>query len=951
MLAERALTRRAASALPARRSDWVRRHGDIGILSALLLMTAMFGRPFSKVGVGGVLYVTEVAILLVAVLAIARVGVRSALHRVREAVPVTLLALLWIAGAVAALRGLAQHDFRDVIQDIGLVEYSIFLPLVAVVVDTRERLYALVRVLLVAGIAAMVVFAVIENAAPGSALGTEHNPTAAVGIYLALAMLIVAARFSHGLAVNPLLLVTAAAAAVLMSVTVTRGVMVAALVALAVLVAFGARGHRVRAASIALVLALLVVFGSDPYQAAKSRVERALSPPPAVDTSTPPGVDTSTPTVTAAIRESFDPTSPSGMNANVRWRIAYWKFVIEQSAERPLLGTGFGHAANFRWSNILYDARVGDAADPNDVTPPHNSFLNVLFRTGLLGLLPLVSLVGVAIWRTLRSLRRPLSVERRALLVGFVSLFAFVLVIANFNVALEGPYMGMFFWTILAVLLLAPRGATREANGVHSAAVARAGARVPATTRSGIRELFPANRNAVLRRFLALADAVGITFALLAAYVAGRPFGAAPADVLWGLLTIPAWLVLFKLYGLYDRDSKRVSHSTVDDIPWLFHALVLGSLALWFFYKLAPPDSLILRQGAAFFLTSWAAVFVLRALARRVAWASAPAERVLFVGSGAMAPILLDKMRQQKRYGLNPIGYVDDTADDESALRGLLPYLGSIADTERVIRKEAVDRIVVAAPAVDEDELADVIRQTSGLDIRISVLPHVVDVLGPSVEIDDVEGITVLGVNPPALTRSSRFLKRTMDILVAALVLLLALPLLALIALGIKLTSPGPVLFVQERVGRGGRRFRMLKFRTMVANAEALAEQLREQSTHSAWLLLDQDPRITSFGRFLRQTSLDELPQLWNVLSGEMSLVGPRPMPVDVDEQISGWGRKRLDLTPGITGPWQVLGRTSIPFEEMVKLDYLYVTNWSLWQDVRLLIHTLPAVLSRRGVN
>jgi exopolysaccharide biosynthesis polyprenyl glycosylphosphotransferase len=472
----------------------------------------------------------------------------------------------------------------------------------------------------------------------------------------------------------------------------------------------------------------------------------------------------------------------------------------------------------------------------------------------------------------------------------------------------------------------------------------------PTPTSSGLAELLPPNRDAVLRRFLAIADIAGIALGLLAAYGAGLPFGATPADLLWGLLTIPAWLVLFKLYGLYDRDSKRVSHSTVDDIPSLFHALVLGSLGLWFFYKLAPPENLILRQGMAFFAVSFAGIFASRALARRLAWMSAPSERVLFVGSGAMAPILLDKLREPK-YGLNAIGYVDDAVDSEGALRGRLPYLGPIADTELVIRDSAIDRIVVVAPAVDEEELAELIRKTSGLDVRISLLPHVVDVLGPSVVVDDVEGITVLGVNPPVLTRSSRFLKRTMDVVVAATVMLVALPVLAAISLGIKLTSPGPILFVQQRVGREGRRFWMFKFRTMIENAEVMAEGLREASAHPAWLMLDEDPRITRFGRILRHTSLDELPQLWNVLKGEMSLVGPRPMPIDVDEQITGWGRRRLDLTPGITGPWQVLGRTSIPFEEMVKLDYLYVTNWSLWQDVRLMIHTLPATLSRRGVN
>ncbi len=274
-----------------------------------------------------------------------------------------------------------------------------------------------------------------------------------------------------------------------------------------------------------------------------------------------------------------------------------------------------------------------------------------------------------------------------------------------------------------------------------------------------------------------------------------------------------------------------------------------------------------------------------------------------------------------------------------------------MSDIETVCELAAIDRVVIAAPAVEEDVLVDVIRRTKGREIRISMLPHVVDVLGPSVEIDHVEGITVLGVNPPILTRSSRFLKRSMDIAVASAALIVSLPLLVAIATAIKATSPGPVLFSQERIGRGGRRFRIHKFRSMVQDAEARADELRQLSGHRAWLLLDHDPRITRVGRVLRRTSLDELPQLWNVLKGEMSLVGPRPLPVDEDEKIFGWGRRRLDLTPGITGLWQVLGRTNIPFEEMVKLDYLYVTNWSLWQDVRLLIHTLPAVARRRGVN
>jgi lipopolysaccharide/colanic/teichoic acid biosynthesis glycosyltransferase len=194
-------------------------------------------------------------------------------------------------------------------------------------------------------------------------------------------------------------------------------------------------------------------------------------------------------------------------------------------------------------------------------------------------------------------------------------------------------------------------------------------------------------------------------------------------------------------------------------------------------------------------------------------------------------------------------------------------------------------------------------------------------------------------------------LKRSMDLVLASIMLVLTSWLFLLIALAIKLTSRGPVFHRQERIGQAERRFRIYKFRTMVDGAEAQAQDLLQRSAHPAWLLLERDPRITRIGRFLRKTSLDELPQLLNVLRGDMSMVGPRPLIPADDEHISGWGRRRLDLTPGITGLWQVLGRTVIPFDEMVKLDYLYVTNWSLWQDFRLLIHTLPAVIRGRGAN
>jgi lipopolysaccharide/colanic/teichoic acid biosynthesis glycosyltransferase len=227
----------------------------------------------------------------------------------------------------------------------------------------------------------------------------------------------------------------------------------------------------------------------------------------------------------------------------------------------------------------------------------------------------------------------------------------------------------------------------------------------------------------------------------------------------------------------------------------------------------------------------------------------------------------------------------------------------------------------------------------------------VFEAMGPATELDELEGVSVLEVSPPYLPRSSRLIKRAMDLTVASASLVLSLPVVLLIAIAIKVDSRGPVLFKQRRIGKGGVEFEILKFRTMIDGAERLREQLIGLSTDPHWMMLECDPRITRVGNLLRKTSLDELPQFWNVIRGQMSLVGPRPLPEPEDRLIEGWGRGRLDLTPGITGYWQVLGRNSIPFTEMVKLDYIYVTNWSLWSDVRLILRTIPVVLSRRGVN
>ena len=456
-------------------------------------------------------------------------------------------------------------------------------------------------------------------------------------------------------------------------------------------------------------------------------------------------------------------------------------------------------------------------------------------------------------------------------------------------------------------------------------------------------------RDSDMRRLLVAADLAAICFGLVLATLLVSDH---PGEFLWGALSLPLWIVVFKAYGLYDRDTKRINYGTVDDLPWIFHAMLLGTLLLLALFRITPLGSIDLMNLAVFAIATTIGVSVFRVMARRAGASLLGPERVLLIGAGPRLKTLARKFRSHPEYAIELIGLISrvDAADPVDLGLPTVGFLDDF-DLEGAVERHRVERLVVAHEDYDDDRLFNLLCRSRELGVKLSVLPQLFDALGTSVELDDVEGITVLGVTPPVLPRSSRFLKRTMDIVGATAMLLIAAPVLAAAAVAIKLDSPGPIFFRQTRIGRYGRYFKLLKLRTMCMDAEQRREELLAKSKDPGWLLIDHDPRITRTGRFLRHSSLDELPQLWNVLRGEMSLVGPRPIIEDEDRQLDGWRRTRIDLTPGITGLWQVLGRTSIPFEEMIKLDYLYVTNWSLWTDVSLLLRTLPAVLLKRGVN
>jgi exopolysaccharide biosynthesis polyprenyl glycosylphosphotransferase len=455
-------------------------------------------------------------------------------------------------------------------------------------------------------------------------------------------------------------------------------------------------------------------------------------------------------------------------------------------------------------------------------------------------------------------------------------------------------------------------------------------------------------RDLILRRVLAVGDVTAIVLALL--IVLASP-AHRPAYLAWWLLTVPGWLVIFGGYGLYQRHAKRIGHAAADDLQWIFQSMLLGCVLLWGYTRVAPIGDLHFAQILKFAGVATIALFAIRAAVRLATQRLLGPERLLLVGGGPTVKLLVRKLQTGHADGVELAGLVA-TGARATTLPGL-PVISDLdsLDLAQTVRDQRVDRLVISPRDLEETALLDLMRAASELHVKLSLVPRVLDVLGPSLEIDDVDGVAVWAVCPLVLSRTARVAKRAVDVVGATAMLLVAAPLLALITVGIKIESPGPVLFRQRRVGRGGGTFMMLKFRTMVEGAEGMTTALLSRSRDPHWLLLEHDPRVTRLGRLLRLSSLDELPQLWNVLKGQMSLVGPRPLVEIEDREVAGWARRRLDVTPGITGLWQVMGRTNIPFEEMVKLDCLYVTNWSLYEDLRILVRTIPVLFARKGAN
>jgi exopolysaccharide biosynthesis polyprenyl glycosylphosphotransferase len=462
---------------------------------------------------------------------------------------------------------------------------------------------------------------------------------------------------------------------------------------------------------------------------------------------------------------------------------------------------------------------------------------------------------------------------------------------------------------------------------------------------------------------LLAADLLGLAFAFVAAELAYGSGGGSTntlgleAEALLFAASLPCWVVLAKLTGLYDRDEERTNHSTADDIFGVFQ---LVTVCTWLLVAVAVVTGM--GNSGVRMLVFWASAILLVVLARVVARAlarrsSAYIQKAVIVGTDDVAELIGRKLLQHPEYGIELVGFLGSPRSKRRTDLAHVPFLGPVEQLSDVVHTKDVERVIVAFPDTPEAEIVAAARSLRQQNVQVDLVPRMFDLISPNVDLHSVEGIQLVGLPPARLSRSSLLLKRMLDTVVAGAALVLAAPLFAYIAWRIRRDSPGPVLFRQTRLGLNMRQFTVLKFRTMSigANGDEHREHVAAIMDRNALpsgnglYKLDRSDRVTAVGRWLRKSSLDELPQLINVLRGDMSLVGPRPCIPYETENFDQHHFDRFLVPAGITGLWQVKARAHCTFTEALDLDVAYANGWSLGLDLRLLLQTPLQVLHQRN--
>jgi exopolysaccharide biosynthesis polyprenyl glycosylphosphotransferase len=468
-------------------------------------------------------------------------------------------------------------------------------------------------------------------------------------------------------------------------------------------------------------------------------------------------------------------------------------------------------------------------------------------------------------------------------------------------------------------------------------------------------------RGWLVRRMLLAADVVGLLAAFFvteALFRSSKPIGdvGVASETIIFVLALPAWILAAKLYGLYDRDEERATHSTADEVVSVFHLITVG---VWLFFAtswlfdLTRPDQ---AKLTTFWLLAFLGMIGLRSAARTLARRHrAYIQNAVVVGAGEIGQLIGRKLLQHPEYGINLIGFVD--AEPKQMRRDLadVELVGEPNQIVEIVDREKVDRVIVAFSHDRHEESLRLIRTLRKRSVQIDVVPRLFEAVSQSTAVHSIEGLPLLSVAPARIPRSSRLLKRALDLAIAWILLALTAPLMLVIALLIRRDSPGPVFFRQRRLGVDLNEFTLLKFRTMLDGTDDTPHRDYLKQILSADALpnsnslykLDRTDVVTRVGRWLRKTSLDELPQLINVVRGEMSLVGPRPaIPYEL-ELYAPHHFERFLVPAGLTGLWQVEARAHSTFGEALDLDVMYARSWSLGLDLRLLLRT-PLLMFRK---
>jgi exopolysaccharide biosynthesis polyprenyl glycosylphosphotransferase len=468
-------------------------------------------------------------------------------------------------------------------------------------------------------------------------------------------------------------------------------------------------------------------------------------------------------------------------------------------------------------------------------------------------------------------------------------------------------------------------------------------------------------RGRLVLRGLRIADVAGLTLAFLIAmlFFTDRPsegLGSQAVEFSLFLLTLPLWVVLASLFGLYNRDEERADHSTADEVFGVVNLVTLGTwivFVLGWATDLAGPE---LSPVLSFWFFAITGIVGGRALVRSIARTDeAYVQRALILGAGDVGQLIARKITQHPEYAIDLVGFVDDDprqprSDVEVNL------LGGVAALPEIVERFEVDRVIVAFSGEADERTLAFLRLLPFDDVIVDVVPRFFGLTGPRASLHSIEGLPLVCLPPSHLSRGGLAVKRALDIVGASAGLVLTAPLFTYAAIRIRLDSKGPVFFRQTRLGYRMRPFTVLKFRTMTIDTDDMShrEYIKATMSPQAELggsgvyKLEREESVTPFGRFLRRTSIDELPQLLNVLRGEMSLVGPRPCIPYETENFEPHHFERFLVPQGITGLWQVAARSSSTFGEALEMDVAYARGWTLGFDLRLLFRTPFAILRQR---